>query len=238
MPLTNPESRKVDKDYFREYYLNNKEKWKIYLKKQKTGEKYKQKIALQRIWQKENHQKILEINRKSYHNNKNKPSNVQHRKEYYLRSRNYQNKYWKQYYFLNKNKILLRCALYSIKHPDVLKKARKSYLQTERGKLMNRLWSHTYRARKAEVVFDLTKEQVLEIINRDVCCIYCGSSKCLTLDHIIPVKSQGDTTFKNIVLACKSCNSSKHDKDVFDWCEEKKIQVPKIIQANLLRVTV
>lgn len=43
-------------------------------------------------------------------------------------------------------------------------------------------------------------------------CQYCGSSKDLTLDHVIPKSKGGKSTWNNLVTACKRCNSLKGDK--------------------------
>ena len=43
-------------------------------------------------------------------------------------------------------------------------------------------------------------------------CQYCGSSKDLTLDHVIPKSKGGKSTWNNLVTACKKCNSLKGDK--------------------------
>ena len=46
-------------------------------------------------------------------------------------------------------------------------------------------------------------------------CQYCGDvfqPKDLTFDHIIPASVGGDTTFENIVTACKPCNMKKGNK--------------------------
>lgn len=52
-------------------------------------------------------------------------------------------------------------------------------------------------------------------------CWYCGKSieECgkLTAEHIFPRAKGGDDSFDNIAYACKSCNSSKHDKDLIEW---------------------
>lgn len=42
-------------------------------------------------------------------------------------------------------------------------------------------------------------------------CQYCGTSKDLTIDHIIPRSKSGRSTWKNLVTACKRCNSKKGD---------------------------
>lgn len=43
-------------------------------------------------------------------------------------------------------------------------------------------------------------------------CQYCGSKKDLTLDHVIPRSRNGRSTWKNLVTACKSCNSRKGNR--------------------------
>jgi 5-methylcytosine-specific restriction endonuclease McrA len=42
-------------------------------------------------------------------------------------------------------------------------------------------------------------------------CQYCGSSKDLTLDHVMPRSRAGKSSWDNLVTACKSCNSRKGD---------------------------
>lgn len=43
-------------------------------------------------------------------------------------------------------------------------------------------------------------------------CQYCGSTKNLTIDHIIPRSKGGGNTWENLVTACHSCNTHKGDK--------------------------
>ncbi len=40
-------------------------------------------------------------------------------------------------------------------------------------------------------------------------CQYCGTSKELTLDHLIPKANGGKTSWNNLITACKKCNSQK-----------------------------
>ena len=52
-----------------------------------------------------------------------------------------------------------------------------------------------------------------EIFRRDHhTCQYCGSTKHLTLDHVIPRSKGGTHTWDNVVTACNRCNSSKGDR--------------------------
>ena len=52
-----------------------------------------------------------------------------------------------------------------------------------------------------------------EIFRRDNhTCQYCGSTKHLTLDHVIPRSKGGIHTWDNVVTACGKCNSYKGDR--------------------------
>jgi 5-methylcytosine-specific restriction endonuclease McrA len=51
-----------------------------------------------------------------------------------------------------------------------------------------------------------------EVFRRDHhACQYCGSTKRLTLDHVIPRSKGGTHTWDNVVAACETCNSTKGD---------------------------
>lgn len=43
-------------------------------------------------------------------------------------------------------------------------------------------------------------------------CVYCGSGKKLTLDHVMPRSKGGKNTWNNLVTCCARCNSKKDDK--------------------------
>ena len=43
-------------------------------------------------------------------------------------------------------------------------------------------------------------------------CQYCGYTKDLSIDHIIPVSRGGKSTWENTVTACQKCNSKKGSK--------------------------
>ncbi len=43
-------------------------------------------------------------------------------------------------------------------------------------------------------------------------CQYCGSTRDLTLDHVLPRSRNGKTSWDNLITACKGCNSRKGDR--------------------------
>lgn len=52
-----------------------------------------------------------------------------------------------------------------------------------------------------------------EVLKRDNhTCQYCGSTKHLTLDHVIPRSKGGQHSWDNVVTACERCNSIKSDR--------------------------
>ena len=45
-------------------------------------------------------------------------------------------------------------------------------------------------------------------------CQYCGSTRKLTIDHVIPKSKGGSDDWENLVVACSSCNIKKSDKNL------------------------
>jgi hypothetical protein len=43
-------------------------------------------------------------------------------------------------------------------------------------------------------------------------CVYCGTKKDLTIDHVIPRSRNGTSTWNNLVTACKRCNTKKGNR--------------------------
>ncbi|WP_192821130.1 HNH endonuclease [Rufibacter sp. LB8] len=43
-------------------------------------------------------------------------------------------------------------------------------------------------------------------------CQYCGATRNLTLDHLIPRSRGGESTWYNLITACGRCNSRKGDR--------------------------
>ena len=62
------------------------------------------------------------------------------------------------------------------------------------------------------------EDDAVEKMKRNTCC-YCGKEE-VTKDHLIP-RNKVDRTLgsDNLIQACKSCNSSKGDRDLLEWME-------------------
>lgn len=76
-------------------------------------------------------------------------------------------------------------------------------------------------------------------------CVYCGATENLTMDHIIPIsRASIDQRVKNLldssdncVWACKKCNTSKKDKDIFEWYGKGHIdEIPKLVLSKFLKM--
>jgi CRISPR/Cas system Type II protein with McrA/HNH and RuvC-like nuclease domain len=71
-------------------------------------------------------------------------------------------------------------------------------------------------------------------------CVYCGSNKSLTLDHVIPKSKGGKNTWENLVTSCFKCNLKKGDKSLEEVKMKMRHQpyVPNIINENFALVSV
>jgi hypothetical protein len=59
-------------------------------------------------------------------------------------------------------------------------------------------------------------------------CFYCEAKlnkTNRTVDHIVPLVSKGQSELKNLVPCCCRCNSSKNDRDVFEWAKYENINL-------------
>jgi hypothetical protein len=76
-------------------------------------------------------------------------------------------------------------------------------------------------------------------------CVYCGSTDGLSTDHIIPTSRVGvDPRIAglldspdNCVCACRSCNASKRDQDIFEWYGQDNLDdIPKLALSKFLKL--
>jgi 5-methylcytosine-specific restriction endonuclease McrA len=73
--------------------------------------------------------------------------------------------------------------------------------------------------------------QILEAFGHR--CAYCGDAiGPLTKDHVTPISKGGINTADNVVPACKSCNSRKHNRGILSMVNvpymgtRQKVMIP------------
>lgn len=118
---------------------------------------------------------------------------------------------------------------YIAAHPEAKirkRKADKKYSNTEQGQLVRRSAAKKYRQTdKYKFVMRLnkaarrgapgsyTREQWESLLARyNGGCAYCGSTRKMHADHIVPVSKGGSNCIENIQPLCVHCNTSKRDK--------------------------
>lgn len=127
----------------------------------------------------------------------------------------------------NKEKIAQRKKEYNKQHPEVS----RAYTAKNKEKRAKQLrdWKKNNRDRcrvneqkreaaKRELPNNLTTKQwenIKRCFNNK--CAYCGEETHLTQEHFVALSKGGEYTLNNIIPSCTNCNSSKGDKDFFDW---------------------
>jgi hypothetical protein len=63
-------------------------------------------------------------------------------------------------------------------------------------------------------------------------CMYCGSTKKLTIDHVIPRSKGGTDDWNNLTCACSHCNTKKSDK-LLEHTGMKLIKQPRAPHSKI-----
>lgn len=172
------------KEYNKQYYQKNKEK----------------KLARSKMWAKDNREKSNAIKNKWRRNNREQALEII--KQWHKKNSEKEKEYWKKYFQKNKEKLYKKI---------------KEWNKTENGKALHQRSNHKRRTREKEIINTLTAKEWADILEEhNYRCIYCdvefNCELLPTKDHIIPINKGGHNTKENIVPACRSCNSKKHDK--------------------------
>lgn len=195
------DSRKAEKyDYDRKRYAANREeilaRQKVYMA---DAEHKDHKREYDKEYRERSGEHRLKLKREYYWNNRDLCLGAA--KRYADRERERLQRYWRAYYRQNKESISVKAHFYRKENRDK----------------MNVL-SHRYRSRKKKLECRFTIQQWIDCVK---CfggrCAYCGKKRKLEQEHFVPASKGGEYTVNNIIPACKSCNSSKHNSDVSDW---------------------
>jgi len=96
-----------------------------------------------------------------------------------------------------------------------------------------------------EMEWSSTDRDFAKQLEKGNVCAYCGATTSLSTDHIIPISRAGVDprivallgTEDNCVRSCRSCNSSKNDRDVFEWYGADHIdEIPKLVLSKFLKL--
>jgi len=179
------------KKYFKQYYIENREKiLKYHRKWRKNNPNHNEQ------WRKDNPEKEKERCKKWYRDNR----------ETELKK----DKEWRE-----KNPEIRR--KWQRKNRRKLSEYQKRYLKTEKGKANIQRKNFKRWTTMKKVINTLTSQEWLDILKKhNYKCAYCGIKFdlfCLpTRDHKIPISKGGDNVKENIVPACRPCNSRKNNK--------------------------
>ena len=87
---------------------------------------------------------------------------------------------------------------------------------------------------------DLYQNIIRQLTSPHDACWYCGRSvsDCgpLTADHIFPRMKGGENVSDNLIMVCRSCNSSKGAKDLLAWYRERGEFPPMRVLAHYLKL--
>ncbi len=68
-------------------------------------------------------------------------------------------------------------------------------------------------------------------------CVYCKNKTDLTVEHILPKSCGGPDITDNTILVCKSCNSKKGGKRLYEsFGLSKKDEIPRIAEGKYLKL--
>jgi len=150
--------------------------------------------------------------------------------------------YYRQYYTENKDWVQERHGRYRVENKDRGREYAKQYRAEHKEEMLEyqrqygaeypekrKAVKQRYRAKKAHSGGSFTPKEWLSLCeqygNR---CLWCGESKPLAADHIVPVSKGGSSDIENIQPLCGSCNSRKGAQpidfriayDILHGCDE------------------
>ena len=123
--------------------------------------------------------------------------------------------YYKKYRDGNRELLRARGADYRQRNPEKIAQKQRKWNQANKEKrcVYARETAHKRRAYKANVISDLTRDQIQNIVDMQKGkCAFCKKSTKLTVDHIVPLSKGGENSKRNIQMLCGPCNMSKGAK--------------------------
>lgn len=116
----------------------------------------------------------------------------------------------------NKEHVAKTKRKYRKRNKDKIKEYFREYAKANADKFVK--YTQKRNALKKQLPSTLSNgqwEEIKEYFHHK--CAYCNSKRKITQDHFVPLSKGGEYTHNNIIPACTSCNSSKHNKSFFEW---------------------
>ena len=130
------------------------------------------------------------------------------------------------YYAANRELLASNNRAYQKKNLDKFNKSRKKYDKTPKG----RVSAAKRRARRNSYSDETMSSSDYALLKEKMPhCFNCESPEDLTLDHHIPISKGGTLVLGNTVVLCRSCNSSKQDRDPSEFYTSTKLDLLKSI---------
>lgn len=127
----------------------------------------------------------------------------------------------KKKYQQNNPEIFKRAKMrYEKKHPENVKETIRKYQKNNPQVGLN-----AYHRRRARILgnktYSISKKEMKKLYNSP--CVYCGSTKEINADHVIPIARGGYHGIGNLAPACGPCNRRKHDSFIMEWRLRQRI---------------
>ena len=161
------------------------------------------------------HQQLDRQKRKEFYKEKQKQSYEKHKdkrsawsKKYHEIKKDIKAAYSKLWREKNRDTLLQSKKEYYYKNYEDIKNKKKDNRLTIN--MSNLIYYHTKRANGGT----FTRKEWLQICSYyGEKCLKCGKNE-VTIDHVIPVSCGGKSSIDNIQPLCRSCNSSKNNKEI------------------------
>lgn len=168
-----------------------------------------------------NKQKEKERHIKYYKNNKDKIS--KYVKDYATKNHDIIKLKHRAYYIENRDKMLDMALIYRKNNKDKISDYHKIYFINNIDKYRARVRKYRHLKRNLNELYTTNDEKITKMLFQNKC-FNCSSNEKLCIDHHYPLSKGYILKLNNAVVLCKSCNSSKGNKNPEEFYSNEKLK--------------